>query len=87
MFSSMSGCDKNNECDTEAILISTGSTGDCGFLLYVDNDLYEPTNLKDYQNPVFGIDSQLVKISYERNLELPTCGGFDKITLFCYSNN
>lgn len=80
------GCRDRNTCSTNAKIIYNYSFTDCQFYIEINNIIYEPINLDEWDNQLVYADTQYVKIDYQFLNEFSACGAVDKIQLFCVSD-
>ncbi|MDA9564265.1 hypothetical protein N9R81_06305 [Flavobacteriales bacterium] len=72
-----------NACFQEAKLIYLVNTGSCEFIIEINNQYFEPSNVKEFSNQVLYLDTQLITIDYEILPDLSPCSGADMIQLYC----
>ena len=87
LFSTMFfSCGQNNTCGQNAKIIYNLGFPDCEFFVEINGDVYEPTNISQWEDYIFYLDTQYVSIDYQFISEFSACGAIRKIEIFCMNN-
>jgi hypothetical protein len=87
VFSAMFlSCGENNTCGQDAKIIYNLGFTDCEFFIEINGDVYEPTNISQWNDYIFYLDTQYVSIDYQFTNEFSNCGAIRKIEIFCLNN-
>lgn len=79
-------CSTNNSCGQDANIVYNLGFSGCDYLIDLDGQLYEPSNLNEWQDFMFYTDTQSVVIDFQFTNEFSTCSGLEKIDIFCLTN-
>jgi hypothetical protein len=83
-FMIISSCKKpnKNECDNQAYIIYQGIPN-CEFLIFTNNEIFEPININEYINFINFTDTQQVTISILQTNQPVVCAGVDRVQILC----
>jgi hypothetical protein len=87
LFITFINCKKTNKntCDNEAYIIYQGIPS-CEFLIFYNNEFFEPINMNEYLNFINFTDTQKVTISILQTNQPIVCAGNDRVQILCMSN-